>query len=132
MKHHFIAYSITLVTIILLDAMWLSLMAPVYQKKLAHLMADTVKLWPIIMFYPLYAFGLYFLVIRTNLTASLGLIFVSGLILGLVAYGTYDLTNNATLKGWPVVVTCVDMIWGGFITGAAAFITVWVLRRFAL
>jgi uncharacterized membrane protein len=53
----------------------------------------------------------------------------SGALLGLVAYGTYDLTNQATLKDWPWVVTLTDLAWGAFVTGAAAWVACTVALR---
>jgi uncharacterized membrane protein len=55
-------------------------------------------------------------------------VFYNGFVLGIVAYGTYNLTNMAALKGWSVNVVVVDMIWGGLLTGISAFLTVYVAR----
>ena len=55
-------------------------------------------------------------------------VFYNGFVLGIVAYGTYNLTNMAALKGWSVNVVVVDMIWGGLLTGISAFLTVYVTR----
>ena len=49
-----------------------------------------------------------------------------GGLLGLVAYGTYDITNLATLKGWPAIVAIVDIVWGTLLTGTIATISYWV------
>ena len=53
-----------------------------------------------------------------------------GALFGLVTYGTYDLTNAATLKGWSLTVTIVDMLWGAFLAGLSAAVGVWVALRF--
>jgi uncharacterized membrane protein len=55
---------------------------------------------------------------------------MTGALLGLVAYGTYDFTNQATLKNWPVIVTVVDLIWGAVITGSVSMLAVWIIRSF--
>jgi uncharacterized membrane protein len=55
-------------------------------------------------------------------------IFLLGALLGLVAYGTYDLTNQATLKEWPSIVTVVDLVWGSLLTGVVSIISVAITR----
>jgi uncharacterized membrane protein len=55
--------------------------------------------------------------------------FLLGAALGLVAYGTYDLTNQATMKAWPAIVTAIDLAWGALLTGLAATAAVWAARR---
>lgn len=117
----------------MIDALWLSLtMSRVYQKYLSHVLAEKASIGPVVVFYLLYAFGLYFLVVRplaANNT-SFVMIFVNGMILGLTAYGTYDLTNQATIKNWPVFITLIDLVWGSILSGVLAIIGVWVLRKF--
>ncbi|MCK6581462.1 MAG: DUF2177 family protein [Anaerolineales bacterium] len=53
-----------------------------------------------------------------------------GALFGLVTYGTYDLTNLATLEGWPVLVTVIDLIWGTFLSAAVTLVSVWAGKRF--
>ena len=69
------------------------------------------------IFYILYVFGLIFLVLKPAIDANsvINAIWLGG-VFGLVAYGTYDLTNLATIRGWSVTVTLVDMLWGAFLT----------------
>ena len=62
----------------------------------------------------------------TSIFASLWM----GALFGLVAYGTYDLTNAATLKGWSLTVTVVDMLWGSLLTGLSSAVGVWLALRF--
>ena len=52
-----------------------------------------------------------------------------GLIFGLVAYGTYDLTNLATIKNWSLKVTIIDLIWGGFLTSIVSSLTIWIMSK---
>jgi uncharacterized membrane protein len=56
---------------------------------------------------------------------------LTGVMLGLFAYGTYDLTNQATLKNWPTIVTIVDLIWGALLTGVVSAISFSITRRWA-
>ena len=78
-----------------------------------------------ILFYLLFIVGLLVFVIRPVLMsgAPLKALFFGGL-LGLISYATYDLSNLATLKDWPLVVTVVDLIWGTVLGGAVSFISV--------
>lgn len=87
-------------------------------------MAPTVNYIPAIIFYPLYAVGIVVLVLLPAVRAGSSTLSVllTGLLLGLVAYGAYDLTNHATLKDWPLSITLIDMAWGAFVTGASAVI----------
>ncbi|MEX0916555.1 MAG: DUF2177 family protein, partial [Candidatus Spechtbacterales bacterium] len=62
---------------------------------------------------------------------SFGKIFLFGALLGIVAYGTYDLTNQATLKNWPAIVSVVDIVWGAVLTGIAGLVAVLVVRYFS-
>jgi uncharacterized membrane protein len=102
-----------------IDAVWLTLMAqPFYRVHIGHLMAPDFALGPAIAFYLLYVSGIVLLAQRN--AASWREAAKTGAILGLVAYGTYDLTNEATLQGWPTIVTVVDLIWGTFLTGTTA------------
>jgi uncharacterized membrane protein len=57
-------------------------------------------------------------------------VFLAGALFGLVAYATYDLTNHATLRDWPLVVTLIDMIWGAFLTGVSSVIAVTLVNYF--
>ena len=56
-------------------------------------------------------------------------VFLNGFVFGFVAYGTYNLTNMATLTGWSVNVVIVDMLWGGFLTGVSATLAVYGTRK---
>jgi uncharacterized membrane protein len=64
-------------------------------------------------------------VAKQSLLYALG----AGAFFGLVTYATYDLTNLATLKDWPVSITVIDLIWGTFITSATCFVTTWISGR---
>lgn len=114
------AYGASLITIITLDLLWLGVIAvSFYQTKLAHLLAPSPNWVAAAAFYLLFAAGvLYFAVLPSE--GEWGRVLLKGALLGILAYGTYDLTNHATLRDWPLMVTIDDMLWGAFITGAAA------------
>ncbi len=132
MKAALIAYASILMGLLIFDAVWLSLLTPlVYRKYLAHLLTISPVWWAVIVFYVLYAFGIYIFVVREALSRQHNLLtaFSYGAVFGIVAYGTYDLTNQATLIGWPVFLSFLDMAWGGFMTGIVAVISSWVVRK---
>jgi uncharacterized membrane protein len=129
----YIIYLCILIPLVLIDALWLSLMGGTYRQWLGHIFAPSFSFGPVLVFYPLYALGLYVFVVLPAISAVgigtvdiafLCKIFLKGALLGLIAYGAYDLTNQATLRDWPVVVSVIDMAWGAFVTGSASAIAV--------
>jgi uncharacterized membrane protein len=105
-----------------LDLAWLGLIArPLYQRHLGALMAERV-FWPAAgLFYLLYGAGVvYFCAAPALREDSLPQAALKGALLGILVYGTYDLTNLAILKGWGVLISAVDVAWGIFLTALAA------------
>jgi uncharacterized membrane protein len=116
------AFLACLLALLAIDALWLTvLMGPTYQAYLGALMLAEPKLLPAALFYLLYPAGLVVFAVLPALrkrdwrAASL-----LGALLGLVAYGTYDLSNLATLRGWPWQLTVIDMAWGTLLSAIAA------------
>ncbi|MFJ4494199.1 DUF2177 family protein [Pseudomonas atacamensis] len=130
MKKALIAYVATLLTFLLLDGIWLGLlMAPTYRELLGSLMLEKPLLLPAAVFYCLYVIGCVVFVVLPALSwqraAKLGAL------LGLVAYGTYDLTNWATLRDWSMQVSLLDWAWGTVATAVACTVGYLVAKRFA-
>lgn len=127
-----IAYPAVAATVVALDLLWLGVvMKDFYRANLSHLMGDTVVWGAAIVFYLVYAAGItYFAVAPAVSAGSLIKAGIGGLLLGLLCYATYDLTNHATLKEWPLAVTLVDIVWGGVLTAGAAKIGFLVARLF--
>lgn len=130
MKKALLAYVGTLLAFLVLDGLWLGvLMAPTYRALLGPLMLDQPLLAPAAVFYLLYVFGCVVFVVLPALSwqraARLGAL------LGLVAYGTYDLSNWATLNGWSAGLAVMDMVWGAFATCVACLIGFFVANRVA-
>ena len=102
-----IAYLWALVSFLLLDAVWLSLMGPrLYKPALGDLMAPDVDWLAAVLFYAIYLAGLLVFAIAPALAdGAAGAALRRGAFFGLVAYATYDLTNQATLRGWPWAIT---------------------------
>ena len=128
MKKALIAYVATLLAFLLLDGLWLGvLMAPTYRELLGSLMLEKPLLVPAAVFYCLYVFGCVVFVVLPSLTWQRAA--RMGALLGLVAYGTYDLTNWATLRGWSMQVSLIDWAWGTFATALACTVGFWAARR---
>ena len=114
-------YLLTLVTFLAMDAVWLGIVArDLYRRELGHLLAPTVRWGAAGVFYLLYVAALLVLVVMPNRGAPLLRVAALGALFGLVAYATYDLTNLATLRDWPMSVTLFDLAWGAVLTGATA------------
>ncbi len=121
-KNALLAYVATLVFFLGADMLWLGLlMTDAYQAWIGPLMREQPLLLPAAVFYLLYPAGLVVFAVRPGLDkqrwshcAALGTFF------GLLAYGTYDLSNLATLKGWPWQLTLVDMLWGAALSCGSA------------
>ena len=124
-------YFITLAIFAGIDALWLGFVAPqFYRSQIGHLMAESVNLLAAGVFYLLYmAVLLYFVVEPAYRRGNIKDATLGGALFGLVTYGTYDLTNLATLRDWPVLVTVVDLAWGTILTAAVAAVSVWVGKK---
>lgn len=115
-------YFVSLGTFLLLDFTWLGLVArSFYRDQLGELLTADVRWLPAIIFYLLYVVAVVvFAVIPAVDRQSLGRAVVLGGFFGVVAYATYDLTNLATMRGFPTTVAAVDMVWGGLLTASVA------------
>ncbi len=119
----------TLIAMAVLDAVWLGAVARgFYRQHLGFLMADAPNWAAAGLFYVLYAIGVAVFATQPGVDAGSPLTAVwRGALFGLVAYATYDLTNMATLRGWPTVVTVVDLAWGTALSAAVAGIGAWAV-----
>ncbi|MHA3737731.1 DUF2177 family protein [Pseudomonas sp. Eth.TT006] len=128
MKKALAAYVATLIAFLALDGLWLGvLMAPTYRELLGSLMLEKPLLVPAAVFYGLYVFGCVVFVVLPALNWQGAA--KRGALLGLVAYGTYDLTNWATLRGWSVQVSLMDWVWGTFATAVACSVGFLAAKR---
>lgn len=130
---YFFSYIVTLFSLLTIDGIWLLLvMSKIYQRNLPHLLADRISWWPAAIFYLFYAFGIGYFVIWPTLEKEVSYwsVFSAGIILGLIAYSAYDLTNQATLRGWPIFITIVDIAWGGAFSGVVAVISFAATKAF--
>lgn len=115
-------YAATAVTMLALDAAWLTLAVPrLYKPRLGDLLADKPSLAPAVVFYLLYVLGIVVLAVLPAIReGGWKRLLVHALVFGLVAYATYDLTNQATLRSWSTTISIIDMAWGAIVTTAAA------------
>jgi uncharacterized membrane protein len=118
-------YGVAVLTFLAIDLLWLGVIArSFYQTQIGHLMRSPVNWTAAIVFYLVFVTGIVVLVVwpaveRRSLTHALAL----GAVLGLVTYAAYDLTNLATLKGFPLTVAVVDLIWGTVLCATVSAIT---------
>lgn len=122
-------FSVTAVVFLIVDGIWLGLVAwPFYQREVGHLLRP-VNLIPAIIFYIIYIIGILVFVIEPNLGAfDVKRVITLGFLFGVVCYATYDLTNLSTLKDWSWKVTIIDIIWGGVATSTTATIVTYLFR----
>jgi uncharacterized membrane protein len=118
-------YAITLVVFFAIDLVWLGVVARnFYRQHLGHLLSADVNWGAALLFYALYIGGIVFFAIKPALEAgSASRALAYGALFGLMAYATYDLTNQATMRDWPVLVTVIDLAWGTVLTGTVAFLS---------
>lgn len=115
----------------IIDAIWLSVVAnKFYKSQLGPLLLEKPNMVAAVLFYVIFVIGVVVFAVMPAVAAgdwklALGL----GALLGLVTYATYDLTNLATLKDFPVKVVIVDLIWGVVLTGTVATLTYLVVDR---
>lgn len=107
-------YIIAFIIFLAIDAIWLGLVAPkFYKAQIGHLMSEKPNLIAALVFYLLFIVGVVYFVVNPAIEAqSITKVLVAGALFGFMTYATYDLTNLATLKDWPITVTIVDLVWG--------------------
>lgn len=125
-----ILYFSTVVIFFAADAIGLRLLIkPVFERHVAHLFADPFRVVPAVLFYLGYVAGLlWFVSVPALRTGDAVAALVGGMILGVLAYGTYEFTNYATLRDWSIEQVAVDTIWGGVLTGFSAWAGVTIAR----
>ena len=122
LKCFLLATFLTSLIFLVIDVIWLSFATKsFYRPLIGNLLTDKPVLWAAALFYIIYVIGVAVVVIQPCIhdTSILRSIYI-GFVFGLVAYGTYNLTNMAVLKGWSPTVVFVDMFWGGSLTAFSA------------
>ncbi|MFP4126079.1 MAG: DUF2177 family protein [Alphaproteobacteria bacterium] len=128
---HLVAYLTTAVVFLVVDAIWLGLVArDFYASRLGDMMKSPVDLKIAAGFYAVYVIGIVIFAVAPALAADAWrTALVKGALFGFFAYATYDLTNLATLEGWPVTVTVVDVVWGTGLTAGSALMGFILTKR---
>jgi uncharacterized membrane protein len=131
-----IAYIATVIVFFAIDFVWLGFVAKdLYQNQIGFLLKDQFNMPVAAGFYFMYVIGIVYFAVNPALqVGDWKLALLNGALFGFFAYATYDLTNLATLKDWPVKVVLVDIAWGAFITGVSAtggcFISQLIFKNF--
>ena len=114
MNKYLVGYAAMVVVMLALDMLWLGVVAKsLYQNAIGHLMADKPKVAVALAFYLVYALGLMAFVLAPDAAETAwGRTLLMAALFGFVAYATYDLSNLATLKNWPLKLTLIDLCWG--------------------
>ncbi len=131
MLNFLFAYCTTILVMFSLDLVWLNGVAkPIYQQGIGHLMAANPNLLAAAIFYLVYVAGLmWFALIPNGAKKGLKGTFQSAAIFGFFVYASYDLTNLALLKDWPLTMSLIDIAWGTLLSSLAASCGKWVLDR---
>lgn len=126
------SYLITIVVFFGIDIVWLGAVAKdLYRDKLGFILKDNFNAAAGLIFYLFFVAGLIFFVInRAVELSSWQYALFAGMFFGFITYSTYDMTNLATIKDWPVIITVIDIIWGSILCGATSLITYLLINYF--
>ncbi|MDX1535758.1 MAG: DUF2177 family protein [Candidatus Spechtbacterales bacterium] len=129
---YFKIYLIAFVIFLAIDMLWLGVIAKnFYQDQIGSLIKSDVNWTAALIFYLLFVVGVVVFAIYPGLSkGSILTAIMYGALFGFLSYATYDLTNLATLKDWPVIVTIVDMIWGAVLAASVSGLTYLVIEKF--
>ena len=127
----FLAFILTLIAFGAIDAAWLKAMAQrTYAAEIGALLRDKPRVIPALLFYVMFAAGLAFFVVIPGIASRSPLAaIVSGGLLGLVAYGTYNLTNLAVIRGYSTRIATIDLLWGVIASASTAGLVTWIGLR---
>jgi uncharacterized membrane protein len=133
MKHlftHIVSYLLTTVVFFAIDMVWLGFIAKnLYRKYLGALLSDTVNWGAAIIFYLVFIVGIFIFVINPSIEKQSVIRAVAlGALFGFIAYATYDLTNYATLKGFPLNIVFIDLAWGAVLTSIVSLAGYYITR----
>jgi uncharacterized membrane protein len=126
-----LAYLLTAVVFFAIDLTWLGWVAKdLYRKHLGGFLSDQVNWSAAFIFYALFIIGIFiFAILPAAEKNSLGHAVLYGALFGFFTYATYDLTNLATLKNWPLKIVFIDIIWGSVLTGSVAAAGYWIVKK---
>jgi len=124
-------FGIVFVIFLVIDMVWLLFISrKFYAEKLGYLMRDPINIGAAFLFYVLFVIGVLFFVIHPAMERdSVGYALLAGALFGLMTYATYDLTNLATIKEWPVIITVIDLIWGTTLSTLVSFLGYTLIKK---
>ena len=125
-------YTVSIAVFLCIDAIWLGFIAKgIYSKYLGYIMAKNIVWWAAGVFYMIFVGGLLFFVIEPSVkNQSIRYAILAGAFFGFIAYATYDLTNLATLEGWPIFITVIDLVWGACLAASTSAISYIIINKF--
>ena len=125
-----IKFLVAFAIFMVVDLIWLGVIAKeLYKRELGYIMTDNVKWIAAIIFYIIYIVGVVFFVVNPAIEKqSIIYAIFAGAFLGFFAYATYDLTNHATLKDWPLKITIIDLLWGSSVTTIVSTLTYLIFK----
>jgi len=123
---------ITFIVFMTIDLIWLGVVAKkLYNKYLGYIMAKNINWLAAVIFYIIFVIGMLIFVIQPALAKdSMQHIILYGMAYGFITYATYDLTNLATLKDWPIEITIIDLIWGTSLSTLTSYFSYLIINRF--
>jgi uncharacterized membrane protein len=133
MTKYLIAYAASAIVMIAIDLVWLGFIAKsFYQQGIGHLMADSPNIPAAVAFYLLFPVGTVFFAVMPNaMSGEWSKTLIAGALFGFFCYATYDLTNLATLKNWPLSLSLLDTAWGTLVTAISAAAGKYAIEKFA-
>jgi len=127
-----ISFIFVSIIFLVIDVIWLSItVKSLYRPALGNLLQDKPVMWAAVLFYIIYMVGLALIILKPALAnGSILQALWTGVVFGVVAYGTYNLTNMATVKNWSASIVWIDMMWGGLLTGFSSAVGIYLTKTF--
>jgi len=124
------SYLLTFAVFLIIDMLWLGVIAKnIYQKYLGDFLTDSVNWTAAFIFYFIYVVGISIFVIYPSVNkGSVYHVILMGALFGFFTYATYDLTNLATLKGWPLPIVFIDIIWGSVLSAVVSLSGFYIVK----
>lgn len=129
---YIILFFLTIPVFFLIDIFWIGFVADkMYWKYLGHLRSESTNWIAAILFYTIFISGIIFFAVKPAIeNSSMKTALLYGALFGFFTYATYDLTNHATLKDWPWIITIADIAWGIFLCGSVSSVSYWIASRY--
>ena len=125
-------FTVTFVVFMGIDLVWLGFVAKnIYSKYLGYLMAPNVNWLAAMVFYVIFIIGiLYFVIAPSLVDRDFTQLVIRAMLFGFITYATYDLTNLATVRDWPITITIIDLIWGTSLSTSVSVISYLIITNF--